>query len=747
MYEPGPPRATSVGRSVELAPRDPDPSGRYEWTLLEAPADSDAASTTDSDVDGTGDDPVLRPGETGRPDDPVVHLHPDAPGTYVLQLDAPDGSHRQRVRVFPDERRETEVRVPASGLPVADDAVERVSLLWRHNDRLLARDRPTREDDEWVYRTRLPPGRHGVGFVANDDRGNERHVVHEVDGPGRPRLSFDGRVETTADDVSGEDAADRRLVVEADVGVPPGSGTDPADVDVTFLVDDRDADPADVERIEARSDGHALAVPLRELDGIEGELRIHAVPHAERHGAMATVRVEPDGGAGGDGSTWGASSTVVNPHARPAWAASPTVYEVYVRSFAGDTLPTTFREIERRVPYLESLAVDALWLTPVLASPTEHGYHVTDYFETADDLGSRAAFESLVDACHDAGIRVVFDLVINHTSRDHPAFQLHSAGLPDYADRYRRADAAVDVTGIDWAVLPAGEVPEYRFDWGRIPNLNYDDPAVRAWMLSVVDEWAAVVDGFRADVAWGVPHGFWKEVADRVPDDVLLLDETLPHDPFYGEGEFHLHYDTSLYGTLNAVGAGREPADAVADALERTRWLGFDDPGAQLRYVENHDEDRYLTSHGEPALRAATAVTFTLPGAPMVYAGQERGNETTRGPFRWHDGDTALTEFHRRLSALRAAEPALRVGAVDFEAGSGATEVIAGDPDRVTAYERTAGSEAGDGGTSPRDRLLVVVNFADSPATVDVPERVDRDLFANEPVDGAVVVESVAVLA
>jgi len=87
---------------------------------------------------------------------------------------------------------------------------------------------------------------------------------------------------------------------------------------------------------------------------------------------------------------------------------------VYVRAFAGETLPTTFHEIERRVPYLEHLGVDVLWLTPVLASPTEHGYHVTyhvtDYVRTAADLGSRAAFESLVDACHDVGIRVLFDL-------------------------------------------------------------------------------------------------------------------------------------------------------------------------------------------------------------------------------------------------------------------------------------------------------------------------------------------------
>jgi len=388
-----------------------------------------------------------------------------------------------------------------------------------------------------------------------------------------------------------------------------------------------------------------------------------------------------------------------------------------------------------------------------LASPTEHGYHVTDYTRTAEDLGSRAAFESLVAACHDAGIRVVFDLVINHTSRDHPAFQLHTAGVEAYRDHYRRADGAFDVTGTDWAEIDDGDMPEYYFDWARIPNLNFDSPTVRQWLLGVVDDWADVVDGFRADVAWGISHGFWKEVADRVPDDVLLLDETLPHDPFYGEGEFHLHYDTSLYETLKRIGAGEESADAVADALDRAAWLGFDDPSAQMRYVENHDEDRYRTEYGDAAARAAAAVTFTLPGSPMIYAGQERGNETTRGPFRWHDGDNALTDFHRRLSALRDAEPLLRAGDVDFSGGAAAVDVLAGDADRVTAYERTA---TGSGtGTLPDDdapdRLLVVINFAAEPATVSIPDRITTDLFddagtVTSDLDGRVVVESVAVL-
>ena len=738
MHEPGPPRTTSVGESVELAPRRPDPDGTFDWTLRDAPAESAAGggdrAVTPETADGT-ERPILVRGDTGRSDSPVVHLHPDAPGTYALELDAPDGTHRQRVRVFPDERRETELRVPAFDLPVDDAEVDRVSLMWPHNDRLLARERPERDGDDWVIETRVPPGRHSFTFAPNDDLAQYHRDSVAVPGPGRPRLSLDATV------TGGGDDRDPTLVLTADAEAPPersvsvgpdesdGSGqtddrpgrrdwsngdADAATVDVEFLVDDRDAEAETVSRIESLADGHTLELSLDEVpDG----LRIHAVPHAKRYGAMETVRID---------RTDGGSARVVDPHAPPEWAESPTIYEVFVRSFAGETPPTTFREIERRVPYIESLGVDALWLTPVLASPTEHGYHVTDYYDTAADLGSRAAFESLVETCHEAGIRVIFDLVINHTSRDHPAFQMHAAGVDAYADHYRRADGAFDVTRTDWAEIDDGDMPEYYFNWGRIPNLNFDSPAVREWLLDVVDEWAAVVDGFRADVAWGVPHGFWKEVADRVPDDRLLLDETLPHDPFYGEGEFDLHYDTSLYDALRDIGAGDRSADAVADAVDRAAWLGFDDPTAQMRYVENHDEERYLAEYGEPAQRAAAAVTFTLPGAPMIYAGQERGNETYRGPIRWHDGDNDQTDFHRDLAALRDAEPLLRDGAVAFDGAASAVAVVDGDADRVTAYERV---DDGDG-------LLVVVNFDAAPATVTVPDGFESVLYPEAAPDG-----------
>jgi glycosidase len=257
-------------------------------------------------------------------------------------------------------------------------------------------------------------------------------------------------------------------------------------------------------------------------------------------------------------------------------------------------------------------------------------------------------------------------------------------------------------------------------------------------------------------VAWGVPHGFWKEVRERVPEDFLLLDETIPRDPHYHETEFHMHYDTALYGALRDIGHGNAPATKIFEALDDAVWQGFPDSAVHLRYIENHDEERYLDECSEGALRAAVAATFTLPGAPMIYYGQERGMTDKRGSMNWHDGDAGLTEFHRSLSTLRREYPALTNGAVeplsvtvaDSRAAVTDDEAVDGDPDPTTdaagdgddsiteidadgsAADRVVAFARDDG----TDRLLVVCNFADEPQAVSLPATIDEtDLRTNRP--------------
>ncbi|MHC3379031.1 alpha-amylase family glycosyl hydrolase [Haloarcula sp. H-GB5] len=690
MHHPGPPRFAAVGESVELAPRQPDPDMAAEWRLVERPAASTATLG----------------------DGPISHLEPDTPGVYRAELTAPDGTHEQVVRAFPKVTEAVQFSVTADDFEHGGDlaVADRAIVIGKFNDFTMGTHWAERDGDEWVIETELPPGTHHAIFSFDGSFESTATDEVTVEGPGRPRVELTGETE------------DGDLVVAADARAAP-SGSEP---EVEFHLDGRDT----LGESAVTTDGDELRVPG---EALPETARVHAVAVAERHSVADTLVVEC--GRKSEDAGAGETVSVSRPADPPAWASDATIYEIFVRSFAGETVDTTFEAIERRVPYIESLGVDVVWLTPIQASPTRHGYHITDFFDTAEDLGTREEFESLVDRLHDAGIRVVFDLVINHSSRDHPAFQLHRAGVPEYADYYERIPASQDVSDVDWA---GEDAPGHYFNWTRIPNLNYDSLDVRRWMLDVVDEWRDVVDGFRCDVAWGVPHGFWKEVRERVKADdpeFLLLDETVPRDAAFAENEFDVHYDTDLFDTLREIGTGEEPASALFEALDATAEHGYPDRAGHMRYVDNHDEDRYLDKYGAASLRAAVGATFTLPGTPMIYAGQERGVKQQRGTMRWHDGDNDLTDFHRRLVALRSDHTALRAPGVHPIPYT----VETGDADSVVAYERTDGDET----------LVVVLHFGDGTVSVSLDTPVaDTDLLSGDPVgsDGTVEVGDIVVV-
>ncbi|GAA0662387.1 alpha-amylase family glycosyl hydrolase [Natronoarchaeum mannanilyticum] len=661
MNHPGPPRFVAVGDDVELAPRNPDPNANYDWTLAEAPDGSDAALGDAS----------------------VEHLVPDEPGVYVVELDAPTDRHSLTVRAFPDERHPVRFEVPADSIPHED--ADDVWLSSSFNEHVLGTARASRDGDAFVFETELPPGEYKAIFVPDDNYRDAEFERRRVDGPDRPRISLDAAVE------DGE--------VRFEATPLPGLTNDESvdDLDVEFYVDDRDRSSFDGE---LAIDG---SVATCDLDAVGERLRVHAVAVGRRHSVADTAAVDADG-------------AVEQPNEAPDWIGDATLYSIFTRSFTGD-VDASFEAIEQRIPYLEWLGVDALWMTPIVDaySPTKHtdgwdqggphGYDTLDYFDTAPDLGTLAEFESLVETCHDHGVKVIFDLVINHTSRRHWASQFADAGMEGYRE---------------WYAFEDGE-PAHYFNWRSIPNLNYDSLAVREHLLDVVDFWADKVDGFRCDVAWGVPHGFWKEVRDRTKaedDEFFLLDESIPRDPDAHELEFDVHYDTPLYHALRDVGTGDEPASHLLDAMREDARQGFPDHAVQMRYVENHDESRYVDECGRAAHEAAVATTFALPGMPMVYYGQETGMTHFREDMEW-GGDEELTALHRELIATRNDSEVLRRGdLVNIEWSA--------PGDSTVAFAREHEGE----------RVVIALNFGDEPVDVTLGERVDdTDLVTGDAVD------------
>jgi len=651
MHHPGPPRFVATGDAVELAPRDPDPAATYEWRVVQAPVASTATVG----------------------DDPVEAFVPDAPGTYVVRLSAPDGEHDLTVRAFDEDRApESTTRQPG------------VSGGWSGSGFATTHRAGESDTDSQV----------SAGFGVGDAPGA---------GAGRPRLTLSATVE------------DGNVVVRADPEPNPRSDETRADLDVEFLLDDRD----DLSWRDVGTEGLALVVPL---ESFPERARFHAVALGEHgYSVPAAIDISRSESQGGDEPT----VEVTHPYHPPEWAEDSVIYEIYVRTF-GDGEGGAFDEIADRLDYIESLGVDVIWLTPVLQNDhAPHGYNVTDFFAIAEDLGTREDYERFVEAAHDHDIKVLFDLVCNHSARTHPYFQ---AAVSDPDSEYR-----------DWYEWRTATEPETYFEWEHIANFDFTHLPVRRHLLDAVDEWAPLVDGFRCDMAWAVPNGFWRELHDELKErdpEFLLLDETIPYIADFQAGLFDEHFDSTTYAALRRVGRGDAPATDVLDAIDERGVAGFPEYAAFMLYAENHDETRYIVECGRPAAKAALGALFTLPGSPLVYAGQEFGQRGKRDDLAWDHADEDLREHVERLAAARHERSALGAGASLERLDC---DVHEGDADRVVAYRRVADDDA----------VTVVLNFGDDSATVAVDAAGTTDVLDGEDLGtdgGALAVDSVAVL-
>jgi alpha-amylase len=377
----------------------------------------------------------------------------------------------------------------------------------------------------------------------------------------------------------------------------------------------------------------------------------------------------------------------IAPHRLETWANGAVFYEVFVRSFAdsdGDG-KGDLTGLLGKLDYLNSgdpgttadLKVDALWLMPVFKSPSYHGYDTTDYYHINPDYGSDEAFEKLCAEAHKRGLRVVVDLVLNHSSSQHPWF-VESASGPQSPRRgwYVWSDHKLE-WGQPWN--PKGTTWHekngawyYGLFWGGMPDLNFRNLEVREEAKKIASHWLARgVDGFRLDASRHLietgpgagqndtpeTHVFWKEFAAWVrkarPDAVLIGEnwtETKAIAPYYGDtsavpggDELPLNFDFPLAGAL-VDGAKAGAAEGIGKALAQI--AAAYPPGAtDVPFLTNHDMQRVATQLGGDAgkLRSAAQLLFSMPGTPFVYYGEELGlqngpggnDEWKRTPMPW----------------------------------------------------------------------------------------------------------------
>jgi glycosidase len=412
------------------------------------------------------------------------------------------------------------------------------------------------------------------------------------------------------------------------------------------------------------------------------------------------------------------------------WWQDRIFYEIFVRSFAdsdGDGIGD-LRGLTDRLDYLndgdpttsDDLGVTALWLMPVAESPSYHGYDVTDYDAIEPDYGTADDFHALMAAAHARGIDVIVDLVLNHTSIEHPWFQdARTPGSP-HDDWYVWSTAAPSVAGPGGQPVwhRDGDRWYYGYFWEGMPDLNVANPEVTAALDDVARFWLddMGVDGFRLDAArhliedgaqlentpatFAWLEGFRARVeADK--DDALLVgevwDATSTAARYVREGALDMAFE---FGLASAILSSVRLGDAGTIANVQAEVSDAYPAGGYGAFLTNHDQDRTIDVLGRDRKAAGLAATLLLtnPGVPFIYYGEELGlrgrkpDQEIRTPLPWtatlpgygfttgqpwepmapdaeaaaveaqRDDPASLLSRYRTLTRLRADHSALRTG-------------------------------------------------------------------------------------
>jgi cyclomaltodextrinase len=375
----------------------------------------------------------------------------------------------------------------------------------------------------------------------------------------------------------------------------------------------------------------------------------------------------------------------------PAWVRSAVIYEVFPRDFSPQG---NFEGVRAQLDRLKKLGVTALWIMPVhpigrekrkgtLGSP----YAVRDYYAIDESCGTHADLKRLVAAAHERGLKVILDVVLNHTAWDcvlmkRPGFYKH-----DKAGR----------------IVPP--VPE----WSDVAGLDYSNPGLRRYMREMLAWWVRQfdLDGFRCDVAFGPPTDFWEQARaelDKIKPDLLMLAEASKPDLLVKA--FDADYAWAFHSALTDVFENGKPAGALREAWERER-AKFPRGALHMRFSDNHDERRAITRFGERGALAASALVFASDGVPLLYNGMEAGDTTESGapalferlPINWGfvERRPEFPVFYEALTALRRAHPALQTGETVWVENS--------DRERVVTFLRRGGGE----------EFLVAINASNRP--------------------------------
>ena len=375
----------------------------------------------------------------------------------------------------------------------------------------------------------------------------------------------------------------------------------------------------------------------------------------------------------------------------PDWVKDAVIYEIYERQYSqkGD-----FNAITADLDRLKNLGVTVLWLMPIhpigklkakgtIGSP----YAVQDFYAINPDYGTKDDLKRLVSEAHKRGLKVIIDIVANHTSWD--SVMMKMKGFHTTNDK--------------------GEIIPPVPDWADVADLNYNSTELRKYITTMLVSWVRDydLDGFRCDVAGFVPVDFWDQAraeVDKIKSDTIWLAEW--ESPDLLSKAFNLDYSWENHGMLTQVLQGQKPASEI-----RRIWTEqnakYQKDALRMRFSDNHDERRAIARFGEKGALAAQTLAFTLDGVPMIYNGMEAGDVTESGapalfeklPIYWGFAERRpeFPRFYKEMIDLRKNSIALRRGDLTWLKNS--------DEAKVLTFKRMSGNE----------EILVAINMSNQP--------------------------------
>ena len=391
-------------------------------------------------------------------------------------------------------------------------------------------------------------------------------------------------------------------------------------------------------------------------------------------------------------------SPAVAASSTPNWMKNAVIYEVNVRQY---TEAGTFDAFATHLPRLKELGVDVLWFMPIypishlnrkgtLGSP----YSIADYKAVNPEFGTAQDFKDLVNEAHAQGFHVILDWVANHTGWDHPWITQHKDWYTQDADG-----------NIVW---PPGT------DWTDVADLNYDNPDMRAAMIDALKYWVTEfeIDGYRADVAGGVPTDFWniaRTELDALGRPLFMLAENSDNIDLL-ENAFSANYGWPLMSLINNVGKGNMTKTEFEWGV--TGLTDYYPEGTYpMNFITNHDENSWNGTEFERLggyVKSMAALSFVMPGVPLLYSGQEVGLNRRLAFFEKDQIDwmpSGYTAFYKKLIGLKDRNVALANGSY-----GGSLKLLKTNSSKVVAVARTKGS----------NRVILVLNLSAKKATVKV---------------------------